>query len=258
MKTLPGKFIGKCISFKTEEEAWRIAKILEECGYEWDDNDRPGDGENDWVDIYIWDCGKSFHVVGGDPMGEFTAQEFLEEMEGEKLKVGDRVRAIDDGELGVIEHIHENGECCVKSLERKQRDPGSGCNGWYGQYMNEDKTYLPGWDLVKEEEYGEITTKGFRAVLSSPDYPTHTTLQFINQLTPTPMCEDKTILQKIKALATPEPERTLIDAGIIYENKSFTSQGQDLLDQLLYEDYKDKMKELVDGVKEKKAKKKKA
>lgn len=55
-----------------------------------------------------------------------------------------------------------------------------------------------------------------------------------------------TIVDKIKLSMKTEPEKTLIKAGIMNLDESLTSEGKSLLDILILEDYKAKLKEKAD------------
>lgn len=56
------------------------------------------------------------------------------------------------------------------------------------------------------------------------------------------------IIEKIKISLKLEPEMTLVTRGLMNIDESLTSEGKTLLDHILVQEYKGKMKEAVDKV----------
>lgn len=54
------------------------------------------------------------------------------------------------------------------------------------------------------------------------------------------------ILETIKLTRKSEPEKTLVKAGLMNMDESLTSEGKEVLNDLILQDYKDKMKAQAD------------
>lgn len=54
------------------------------------------------------------------------------------------------------------------------------------------------------------------------------------------------ILSKIKQITRSEPEKTFVEVGFLNDNEEITEDGRAVLEQILWEQNKDKLKELAD------------